>query len=482
MELHDCKIAEMKTGEGKTLVATLPAYLNALTGKGVHIVTVNDYLARRDAEWMGKIYRFLGLTVGVNLPQMEPDAKRRAYAADITYGTNNEFGFDYLRDNMAMHVEERFQRGLAYAIVDEVDSILIDEARTPHIIPGQAEDRTEIYYKMNEVPPLLTRQKEEKKLDQPEPPGDFYVDEKNHQIILSEAGHEKGEQILTRLGMLPPGASLYEPAYINLVHQLYAALRAHHLFHRDQQYVVQDGEVTIVDEFTGRLMHGRRWSDGLHQAVEAKENVAIQNENQTLASITFQNYFRMYGKLAGMTGTADTEAYEFQQIYGLETIVIPTHMPMVRDDREDQVYRTGKEKYGAVIGDIRDCYTRAQPVLVGTTSIENSELLSGLLTKEKLPHQVLNAKQHAREAEIVAQAGRPKMITIATNMAGRGTDIVLGGNVEKQCELIEAIENLPPEEKKVRVEKLRGEWQALHDEVVKAGGLHIIGTERHESR
>jgi preprotein translocase subunit SecA len=482
MVLHNGKIAEMKTGEGKTLMATLPAYLNALTGKGVHIVTVNDYLARRDAEWMGKIYRFLGLSVGVNLPHMDPQDKRQAYAADITYGTNNEFGFDYLRDNMAMHVEERFQRGLAYAIVDEVDSILIDEARTPLIISGQAEDRTEVYYKMNEVAPLLTPQKEEKKPDAPEPPGDFWVDEKNHQIVLSEAGHEKGEEILTRVGLLPAGASLYEPAYINLVHHLYAALRAHHLFHRDQHYVVQDGEVIIVDEFTGRLMQGRRWSDGLHQAVEAKENVSIQNENQTLASITFQNYFRMYGKLAGMTGTADTEAYEFQQIYGLETVVIPTHMPMVRLDRQDQVYRTAKEKYAAVVKDIRDCQARGQPVLVGTTSIENSELLSGLLEKEKLAHQVLNAKQHAREAEIIAQAGRPKMITIATNMAGRGTDIVLGGNVEKQCDLVEATENLSAEEKGQRVATLRGEWQALHDQVVKAGGLHIIGTERHESR
>jgi preprotein translocase subunit SecA len=482
MVLHNGKIAEMKTGEGKTLVATLPAYLNALTGKGVHIVTVNDYLANRDAEWMGKIYRFLGLTVGVNLPHMEPEKKRAAYAADITYGTNNEFGFDYLRDNMALHVEERFQRGLHYAIVDEVDSILIDEARTPLIISGQAEDRTEIYLRMNEVAPLLTRQKEEKKPDQPEPPGDFYVDEKNHQILLSEAGHQKAEEILTRKGLLPEGASLYEPAYINLVHQLYAALRAHYLFHRDQHYVVQNDEVIIVDEFTGRLMVGRRWSDGLHQAVEAKEKVSIQNENQTLASITFQNYFRMYGKLAGMTGTADTEAYEFQQIYGLETVVVPTHMKMIRADRQDQVYRTAKEKHHAVIKDIRDCYDRGQPVLVGTTSIENSELLSGMLQKEKLAHQVLNAKQHAREAEIVAQAGRPKMITIATNMAGRGTDIVLGGNVEKQCDFVEADEKLPPEEKKSRVEKLRGEWQALHDQVVKAGGLHIIGTERHESR
>src|SRR3954453_1973205 len=482
MVLHYGKIAEMKTGEGKTLVATLPAYLNALTGKSVHIVTVNDYLATRDAEWMGKIYRFLGLTVGVNLPHMEPEAKRRAYAADITYGTNNEFGFDYLRDNMAMHVEERFQRGLAYAIVDEVDSILIDEARTPLIISGQAEDRTEIYQRMNQVPPLLTRQKEEKKPDQPEPPGDFYVDEKNHQNVLSEAGHQHAEEILARLGMLPEGGSLYEPAYINLFHHLTAALRAHHLFHRDQHYVVQNGEVIIVDEFTGRLMHGRRWSDGLHQAVEAKEGAGIQNENQTLASITFQNYFRMYGKLAGMPGTADTEAYEFQQIYGLEVVVIPTNVPMVRNDRLDQVYRTAKEKYQAVIKDIRECQARGQPVLVGTTSIENSELISTLLQKEKLAHQVLNAKQHAREAEIVAQAGRPKMITIATNMAGRGTDIVLGGNVEKQVDFIVADEKIPEGDKQQRTQKLRGEWQALHDQVVKAGGLHIIGTERHESR
>ncbi|HVC12276.1 MAG TPA: preprotein translocase subunit SecA, partial [Burkholderiales bacterium] len=476
MVLHDGKIAEMRTGEGKTLVATLPAYLNALTGKGVHIVTVNDYLAHRDAEWMGRIYEFLGLTVGVNVPQMEPEDKRKAYAADITYGTNNEFGFDYLRDNMAMRVEERFQRRLSYAIVDEVDSILIDEARTPLIISGQAEDRTEIYKRMNEVPPFLTRQKEE------EGPGDFWVDEKGHQVLLSESGHAKAEEILVRLEMLPAGASLYEPAYINLVHHLHAALRAHHLFYRDQHYVVQEGEVIIVDEFTGRLMHGRRWSDGLHQAVEAKEGVSIQNENQTLASITFQNFFRLYKKLAGMTGTADTEAYEFQEIYGLETVVIPTHKPMVRDDRLDLVYRTAKEKYKAIIDDIRDCYQRGQPVLVGTTSIENSELLSAMLTKEKLPHQVLNAKQHEREAQIVAQAGRPKMVTIATNMAGRGTDIVLGGNVEKQCELIEADESIPVEDKKPRSDTLRGEWQQLHDQVVAAGGLYIVGTERHESR
>jgi len=476
MVLHNGKIAEMRTGEGKTLVATLPAYLNALGGRAVHIVTVNDYLAQRDAAWMGKLYGFLGLTVGVNIPQLQPEEKRQAYAADIIYGTNNEFGFDYLRDNMAMHLDERFQRGLHYAIVDEVDSILIDEARTPLIISGQAEDRTEIYVRMNEVAPLLTRQKEENG------PGDFWVDEKGHQILLSEAGHAHAEEVLARVGLLPQGASLYEPAYINLVHQLYAALRAHHLFLRDQQYVVQNGEVIIVDEFTGRLMAGRRWSDGIHQAVEAKEKVKIQNENQTLASITFQNYFRLYGKLAGMTGTADTEAFEFQDIYRLETVVVPTHKPMVRDDRLDLVYRTSAEKYKAISEDIRDCYKRGQPVLVGTTSIENSELLSSLLTKGKLPHQVLNAKQHAREAEIVAQAGRPKMVTIATNMAGRGTDIVLGGNVDKQGELIEADETIPLPEKTARIETLRSEWQQLHDDVVAAGGLHIIGTERHESR
>jgi preprotein translocase subunit SecA len=476
MVLHDGKIAEMKTGEGKTLVATLPAYLNALAGHGVHIVTVNDYLARRDAEWMGKIFSFLGLSVGVNIPQMEPEDKRAAYAADITYGTNNEFGFDYLRDNMAIRVEERFQRRLRYAIVDEVDSILIDEARTPLIISGQAEDRTEVYARMNGVAPLLTRQKDEKG------DGDFWVDEKNHQISLSEAGHARAEEVLAGAGMLPAGASLYEPAYVNLMHHLYAALRAHNLFHRDQHYVVQDGEVVIVDEFTGRLMHGRRWSDGLHQAVEAKEKVAIQHENQTLASITFQNYFRMYRKLAGMTGTADTEAYEFQEIYGLETVIVPTHKPMVRADRLDLVYRTAKEKNTAIIADIKDCHQRGQPVLVGTTSIESSELLSSLLAGEKLPHQVLNAKQHAREAEIVAQAGRPKMVTIATNMAGRGTDIVLGGNVEKQVEMIEADEKVAAADKQSRVDQMRDEWQSLHDHVIKEGGLHIIGTERHESR
>jgi preprotein translocase subunit SecA len=476
MVLHDGKIAEMRTGEGKTLVATLPAYLNALTGRGVHIVTVNDYLASRDAEWMGKIYKFLGLSVGVILTQMPHDEKQSAYAADITYGTNNEFGFDYLRDNMAMQLADKFQRGLNYAIVDEVDSILIDEARTPLIISGQAEDRTEIYQRMNEVAPLLKRQEKEGS------PGDFHVDEKNHTVLLSEEGHEHAEKLLARAGLLPEGRSLYEPAYVNLMHHLNAAIRAHSLFFRDRHYVVQEGEVIIVDEFTGRLMPGRRWSDGLHQAIEAKENVSIQSENQTLASITFQNYFRMYGKLAGMTGTADTEAYEFQEIYGLEVVVIPTHMPMVRTDRNDQVFRTATEKYKAIILDIQDCYGRGQPVLVGTTSIENSELLSGMLQKEKLPHQVLNAKQHAREAEIVAQAGRPKMITIATNMAGRGTDIVLGGNVEKQVDVVRAVDEVPAADKEHRIVQLRKEWQTLHNHVIAAGGLHIIGTERHESR
>ena len=482
MVLHYGKIAEMRTGEGKTLTATLPVYLNALTGKGVHVVTVNDYLAQRDAAWMGKVYNFLGLTVGVNLSQLPHDQKQAAYAADVTYGTNNEFGFDYLRDNMVYQVGERVQRTLVYAIVDEVDSILIDEARTPLIISGQAEDHTELYMRINAVPPLLTRMTVEPKPNEPEPEGDFWVDEKGHQIQLSEAGHEKAEQILERFGLLPAGASLYDPANILLMHHLMAALRAHNLFHRDQHYVVQNGEVVIVDEFTGRLMSGRRWSDGLHQAVEAKEGVQIQNENQTLASITFQNYFRMYGKLAGMTGTADTEAYEFQEIYGLETVVIPPNRPNARVDRLDQVYKTAQEKYGAMLADIVDCHKRGQPVLVGTTSIENSELLSGMLQKEKLPHQVLNAKQHAKEAEIIAQAGRPGVITIATNMAGRGTDIVLGGNVEKQIEFTRANEALSDAEKEERIAKLRGEWQALHDQVVAAGGLHIVGTERHESR
>ena len=481
MVLHYGKIAEMRTGEGKTLTATLAVYLNAIPGKGVHLITVNDYLARRDAEWMGRIYRFLGLSVGINLSQMPHDEKQAAYAADITYGTNNEFGFDYLRDNMVYAAAERVQRGLAYAIVDEVDSILIDEARTPLIISGQAEDHTELYVSMNAVPPLLTCgevAKGEGEVDT----GDYTVDLKSHQVLLTEAGHEKAEEILARLGMLAEGSSLYEPANILLIHHLYAALRAHNLFFRDQQYVVQEGEVVIVDEFTGRLMTGRRWSDGLHQAVEAKEGVAIQSENQTLASITFQNYFRMYGKLSGMTGTADTEAYEFHQIYALETVVIPTNRPMIRKDENDQIYRTAPEKYQAIIADIRACHERGQPVLVGTTSIENSELLSDLLQKEKLPHQVLNAKQHAREAEIVAEAGRPGMITIATNMAGRGTDIVLGGNIEKPTNAIRDDEALTPEEKAGRTAALKAEWQKVHDQVLAAGGLHIIGSERHESR
>jgi len=476
MTLHHGKIAEMRTGEGKTLMATLPAYLNALSGKGVHVVTVNDYLASRDAEWMGKLYRFLGLSVGVILSNMDHGDKKAAYGADITYGTNNEFGFDYLRDNMAARAEDRFQRGLNFAIVDEVDSILIDEARTPLIISGQAEDNVEVYQAMNKLAPQLVRQPTE------DAPGDYHVDEKNHQILLSEAGHEHAEQLLERAGLLPAGGSLYDPANITLIHHLYAALKAHNLFHRDQHYVVQNGEVVIVDEFTGRLMAGRRWSDGLHQAVEAKEGVAIQKENQTLASITFQNYFRMYHKLSGMTGTADTEAFEFQHIYNLETVIIPPHRPTIRQDLMDKVYLTAKEKYAAVIADVRDCYERGQPVLVGTTSIETSELLSGLLEKEKLPHQVLNAKQHAREAEIVAQAGRPKMITIATNMAGRGTDIVLGGNVEKQIEQVRLDDSLDASTKEQRIAQLRAEWQPVHEQVVASGGLHIIGTERHESR
>ena len=481
MVLHNNKIAEMRTGEGKTLMSTLPAYLNALTGKGVHIVTVNDYLASRDAAWMGRIYGFLGLTVGCNLPNMDHEAKQAAYAADITYGTNGEFGFDYLRDNMVYASHERVQRKLNYAIVDEVDSILIDEARTPLIISGQAEQHTELYIKMNAVPPLLEKgvgaQTPEEK-----DTGDYVVNLKAHSVLLTEEGHEKAEEILARLGLLAAGSSLYDPTNILLMHHLYAALRAHNLFHRDQQYVVQNDEVVIVNEFTGRLMSGRRWSDGLHQAVEAKEGVAIQSENQTLASITFQNYFRMYQKLAGMTGTADTEAYEFQQIYGLETVVIPTNRPMVRKDANDQIYRTAPEKYTAIIADIRDCHQRGQPVLVGTTSIESSELLSGLLERDKLDHQVLNAKQHAREAEIVAQAGRPGMITIATNMAGRGTDIVLGGNIDKHIAAVETDAALSVEDKQQRVAALKAAWQKVHDQVLAAGGLHIIGSERHESR
>ena len=484
--LHQGKIAEMRTGEGKTLVATLPVYLNALAGKGVHVVTVNDYLAARDAEWMGRLYGFLGLTVGVNVPGMGRAEKQAAFAADVTYGTNNEFGFDYLRDNMVHETRDRVaQRGLHYAIVDEVDSILIDEARTPLIISGQAEDHTELYVRINGVVPALKKQ-----IGEADPrtgegvieAGDFTVDEKTHQVVLTESGHERAEELLAEAGLLPPGASLYDAANIALMHHVYAALRAHHLYHRDQHYVVQSGEVIIVDEFTGRLMTGRRWSDGLHQAVEAKEGVKIQSENQTLASITFQNYFRMYGKLAGMTGTADTEAYEFQEIYGLEVVVIPPNRPTIREDDNDLIYKTAKEKYDAVTADIRDCFERGQPVLVGTTSIENSELLSGLLAKAKLPHQVLNAKQHAREAEIVAQAGRPKMITIATNMAGRGTDIVLGGNVDKQIQILEADPALADADKAARAQTLRDEWQGLHEQVVALGGLRIVATERHESR
>jgi len=484
LALHQGKIAEMGTGEGKTLTATLPVYLNALTGKGVHVVTVNDYLAQRDAEWMATLYNFLGMQVGVNLSQMDHTTKQAAYAADITYGTNNEFGFDYLRDNMVQDLGQRVQRGLSYAIVDEVDSILIDEARTPLIISGQAEDHTELYVKINALPSYLERQIGEEKSDGTgvEKPGDYWVDEKSQQVYLTEQGHDKAEEILVQLGALNDGASLYAPQNITLMHHVYAALRAHTLYNRDQQYVVQNKEVIIVDEFTGRLMQGRRWSDGLHQAVEAKEGVPIQNENQTLATITFQNYFRMYGKLAGMTGTADTEAYEFKEIYNLETVVIPPNRISQRKDKQDQIYKSSRERYDAVIKDIEDCYTRGQPVLVGTTSIENSELIAGLLDQRKLPHQVLNAKQHAREAEIIAQAGRPKMITIATNMAGRGTDIVLGGNVGKQSTLIEADAAISDAEKASKIKALQDEWQSIHDEVLAAGGLHIIGTERHESR
>ncbi|MDP3247613.1 MAG: preprotein translocase subunit SecA [Polaromonas sp.] len=485
MSLHNGKISEMGTGEGKTLTATLPVYLNALTGKGVHVVTVNDYLANRDARWMGKLYNFLGLTVGINLPNMQRPEKQEAYRADITYGTNNEFGFDYLRDNMVYEVADRVQRGLNYAIVDEVDSILIDEARTPLIISGQAEDHTEMYLAINKVVPLLTRQEGEADPRTGEgiiKPGDFTLDEKTHQVFLTEQGHENAERILFSLGLIPEGATLYDPANISLMHHLYAALRANHLYHRDQHYVVQDGEIVIVDEFTGRLMSGRRWSEGLHQAVEAKEGVEIQAENQTLASITFQNYFRLYGKLAGMTGTADTEAYEFQEIYGLETTVIPPNRPSRREDQLDRVYKTTREKYEAAIKDIRECHERGQPVLVGTTSIENSEIIDQLLDKEKLPHQVLNAKQHAREADIVAQAGRPGMITIATNMAGRGTDIVLGGNVEKLVEAVEADESLDAGAKAVEIARLRAQWAQDHEQVKALGGLRIIATERHESR
>jgi preprotein translocase subunit SecA len=476
MVLHYGKIAEMRTGEGKTLVATLPSYLNAISGKGVHVITVNDYLASRDAEWMGRLHRFLGLSVGVNLSQMDHEAKQAAYAADITYGTNNEFGFDYLRDNMVYASNQRVQRGLNYAIVDEVDSILIDEARTPLIISGQSEDHTDLYLRMKDVVPQLSRAQEENG------EGDYWVDEKGHQVHLSEAGYEHAEQLLVQHGILQEGRSLYDSANITLMHHLNAALRALTLFQKDQQYVVQNGEVVIVDEFTGRLMAGRRWSDGLHQAVEAKEGVQIQAENQTLASITFQNYFRMYGKLAGMTGTADTEAYEFQQIYGLETVVIPTHRPMIRKDMNDLVFKTADEKHTAIIADIKECSKRGQPVLVGTTSIEASELLSGLLDKEKLAHSVLNAKQHAREAEIVIEAGRPGQITIATNMAGRGTDIVLGGSIEKAVSAIKHDESMALAEREAKMAQMREDWQKLHDQVLAAGGLHIIGSERHESR
>ncbi len=476
MVLNDGKIAEMRTGEGKTLTATLAVYLNALPGKGAHVVTVNDYLASRDAAWMGKVYNFLGMTVGTILSNQPNDQKQAAYAADITYGTNNEFGFDYLRDNMEYETGARRQRGLFFAIVDEVDSILIDEARTPLIISGPAEGSTDIYVAIDKIPDMLERQKQEKG------EGDYWVDEKQHTVQLSEAGHEKVEKIMVDMGLLPAGQSLYSPSNIMLLHYLNAALRAHTLFVKDQHYVVQNGEVIIVDEFTGRLMKGRRWSDGLHQAVEAKEGVEIQQENQTFASITFQNYFRMYEKLSGMTGTADTEAYEFQEIYGLETVVIPTHRMMIRDDQQDKVYRTAKEKYKAIVDDVKECYGRGQPVLVGTTSIENSELISDMLTKAGIPHNVLNAKQHEREAQIVMEAGRPGMVTIATNMAGRGTDIVLGGGISKALEQIDNDETLSDEQKKAQKEEIKAKWQVDHDRVVELGGLRIIGSERHESR
>ena len=476
MVLNDGKIAEMRTGEGKTLTATLAVYLNALAGKGVHVVTVNDYLASRDADWMGRLYNWLGLSVGKILSQQDTAVKKEAYAADITYGTNNEFGFDYLRDNMEYDVSARRQRGLYFAIVDEVDSILIDEARTPLIISGPADDNTDLYLRINEIPPLLTRQQEEKG------EGDYWVDEKAHQVYISESGHVKLEKILAERGLVGPGESLYSPKNIILMHHLMASLKAHTLFKRDQQYVVQDGEIVIVDEFTGRLMPGRRWSEGIHQAVEAKEGVRIQHENQTMASITFQNYFRMYEKLSGMTGTADTEAYEFQDIYGLETVVIPTHRKMIRIDEQDKVYRTVAEKYQAIVEDVKACHAKGQPVLLGTTSIENSELLSQLLTKEGIEHNVLNAKQHEREAQIVLDAGRPGMVTIATNMAGRGPDIVLGGGINKAVGAIEADETLSAEEKAQRIAEVKSQWQKLHDEVVAAGGLRIIGSERHESR
>ena len=476
MVLNDGKIAEMRTGEGKTLTATLAVYLNALPAKGCHVVTVNDYLASRAADWMGRLYNWLGLTVGKILSGQNTEEKKAAYAADITYGTNNEFGFDYLRDNMEYDVASRRQRPLFYAIVDEVDSILIDEARTPLIISGPADDNTDLYRAINDIPAMLTRQAEEKG------EGDYWVDEKAHQVYLSEAGHEHLERILSERGLVKPGESLYAPKNIILMHHLNASLRAHTLFHRDQHYVVQNGEIVIVDEFTGRLMPGRRWSEGLHQAVEAKEGVKIQQENQTMASITFQNYFRMYQKLAGMTGTADTEAYEFQDIYGLETVVIPTHRKMIRIDEQDKVFRTVNEKYRAIIEDVKRCHERQQPVLLGTTSIENSELLSQMLTKEGIPHNVLNAKQHEKEAQIVLEAGRPGVVTIATNMAGRGTDIVLGGGINKAIDAIRGNAELSDEEKAAQIDAVKAEWQKLHELVVQAGGLRIIGSERHESR
>ncbi len=485
ISLHQGNISEMRTGEGKTLTATLAVYLNALAGKGVHVVTVNDYLANRDAQWMGKLYNFLGLSVGVNLPQMGRAEKQGAYNSDITYGTNNEFGFDYLRDNMVYESADRVQRPLNFAIVDEVDSILIDEARTPLIISGQAEDHTQTYLAINQVVPHLVRQEGEEDLRTGEgiiTPGDFTVDEKSHQVFLTEQGHENAERLLSQIGLLPEGASLYDPANIGLMHHLYAALRAHNLYFKDQHYVNQGGEIVIVDEFTGRLMSGRRWSDGLHQAVEAKEGVKIQAENQTLASITFQNYFRLYQKLAGMTGTADTEAYEFQEIYGLETIVIPPNRISKREDQLDRVYKTTQEKYKAAIDDIRECHERGQPVLVGTTSIENSELIAGMLEREKLPHQVLNAKQHDREAHIIAQAGAQGSITIATNMAGRGTDIVLGGNIEKTITDIEHDEALDQGAREEQIKAVREKWATDHALVKSLGGLRIIATERHESR
>ena len=469
MILNNNQITEMRTGEGKTLVATLAAYLNALSGKGVHIVTVNDYLAERDTVWMGQIYNFLGLSVGVVLSTMDYDAKREAYGADITYGTNNQFGFDYMHDNLSFAIEDRVQRELNFAIVDEVDSILIDEARTPLIISGQASDSSDLYTRINHIIPKLTRVETE------DGPGDYTVDEKSRQAFLTEQGHDTAENLMTEAGLLNQGESLYEAANIALVHHLGAGLRAHAIYSRDVDYIVQDGQIVIVDEFTGRTMPGRRWSEGLHQAIEAKENVSIQHENQTIASITFQNYFRLYNKLSGMTGTADTEAFEFQQIYGLEVVVVPTNMPMIRDNKGDLIYLTVGEKYNAIIEDIENCVKNRQPVLVGTTSIETSELLSGLLDKEKIKHQILNAKQHEREAKIIADAGMPGTVTIATNMAGRGTDIVLGGNLEVSLKEI-------PEEEVAKREQIQAEWQVLHNQVIAAGGLHIIGTERHESR